>query len=184
MEHQQNQPPQGGVPGPAGRRLHIAHRRSPSELTPLMSMFSSPGSKLASILSVVTRASAFKCAKINTMLIHALNSGTACDSAADRIAPATTAADPSYPPTICEHGHDSSYAAPCSWWIQPSSTADAEFISTKCLPVQQSNATAADECTNGCAYTAFITSSKSIGTSKYGHGSASSSFIRTICFWL
>jgi protein SSD1 len=24
--------------GPAGRRLHIAHRRSPSELTPLMSM--------------------------------------------------------------------------------------------------------------------------------------------------
>ncbi|KPI35403.1 Virulence protein SSD1 [Cyphellophora attinorum] len=26
----------GGVPGPAGRRLHIAHRRSPSELTPLM----------------------------------------------------------------------------------------------------------------------------------------------------
>ncbi|CZR65533.1 related to SSD1 protein [Phialocephala subalpina] len=43
MEHQQNPPPQGGVPGPAGRRLHIAHRRSPSELTPLMSMFSSPG---------------------------------------------------------------------------------------------------------------------------------------------
>jgi protein SSD1 len=45
MEHQPPQPPQGGVPGPAGRRLHIAHRRSPSELTPLMSMFSSPGSK-------------------------------------------------------------------------------------------------------------------------------------------
>ncbi|KAL4905995.1 hypothetical protein BDW74DRAFT_167617 [Aspergillus multicolor] len=30
---QQNQ---SGVPGPAGRKLHIAHRRSPSELTPLM----------------------------------------------------------------------------------------------------------------------------------------------------
>ncbi|KAH8597024.1 hypothetical protein B0O99DRAFT_619170 [Bisporella sp. PMI_857] len=42
MEHT-NPPPQGGVPGPTGRRLHIAHRRSPSELTPLMSMFSSPG---------------------------------------------------------------------------------------------------------------------------------------------
>ncbi|KAL1962703.1 hypothetical protein VTN77DRAFT_9247 [Rasamsonia byssochlamydoides] len=27
---------QSGVTGPAGRRLHIAHRRSPSELTPLM----------------------------------------------------------------------------------------------------------------------------------------------------
>jgi len=30
------QPGSTGVPGPAGRRLHIAHRRSPSELTPLM----------------------------------------------------------------------------------------------------------------------------------------------------
>lgn len=51
MEQQNNQqqpqqPPAGGVPGPTGRRLHIAHRRSPSELTPLMSMFSNPGSKL------------------------------------------------------------------------------------------------------------------------------------------
>lgn len=46
MENQQQPqpPPQGGVPGPAGRRLHIAHRRSPSELTPLMSIFSNPGS--------------------------------------------------------------------------------------------------------------------------------------------
>ncbi|RQM04932.1 hypothetical protein DH86_00002726 [Scytalidium sp. 3C] len=45
MENQQQPqpPPQGGVPGPAGRRLHIAHRRSPSELTPLMSIFSNPG---------------------------------------------------------------------------------------------------------------------------------------------
>lgn len=44
MEPQQ--PPQsGGVPGPTGRRLHIAHRRSPSELTPLMSMYSNPGSE-------------------------------------------------------------------------------------------------------------------------------------------
>jgi protein SSD1 len=41
----QQQPQVGGVPGPAGRRLHIAHRRSPSELTPLMSMFANPGSK-------------------------------------------------------------------------------------------------------------------------------------------
>ncbi|KAG6008051.1 hypothetical protein E4U21_005064 [Claviceps maximensis] len=52
QQHQQHQPqqqqsaqqqPTGGVPGPTGRRLHIAHRRSPSELTPLMSMFANPG---------------------------------------------------------------------------------------------------------------------------------------------
>uniref|UniRef100_A0A8H7KAY0 RNB domain-containing protein n=1 Tax=Bionectria ochroleuca TaxID=29856 RepID=A0A8H7KAY0_BIOOC len=47
QQPQQGQPPQqpqaGGVHGPAGRRLHIAHRRSPSELTPLMSMFANPG---------------------------------------------------------------------------------------------------------------------------------------------
>jgi hypothetical protein len=42
---QQQQPPTGGVPGPTGRRLHIAHRRSPSELTPLMSMYANPGSR-------------------------------------------------------------------------------------------------------------------------------------------
>lgn len=28
-----------GPPGPTGRRLHIAHRRTPSEMTPLVSMF-------------------------------------------------------------------------------------------------------------------------------------------------
>ncbi|OIW30355.1 RNB domain-containing protein [Coniochaeta ligniaria NRRL 30616] len=45
MEQQQHQqqPQAGGVPGPAGKRLHIAHRRSPSELTPLMSMYANPG---------------------------------------------------------------------------------------------------------------------------------------------
>ncbi|KAI1821984.1 hypothetical protein F4861DRAFT_516639 [Xylaria intraflava] len=43
QQQPQQPPPTGGVPGPAGRRLHIAHRRSPSELTPLMSMFSNPG---------------------------------------------------------------------------------------------------------------------------------------------
>ncbi|KAL2760640.1 hypothetical protein ACRALDRAFT_1073590 [Sodiomyces alcalophilus JCM 7366] len=52
MDQQQHQPQQdrsqapptgGGVHGPTGRRLHIAHRRSPSELTPLVSMFQSPG---------------------------------------------------------------------------------------------------------------------------------------------
>ncbi|CAK7271630.1 Translational repressor [Sporothrix epigloea] len=38
MDPTQN-PPTGGVPGPAGHRLHIAHRRSPSEMTPLVSMY-------------------------------------------------------------------------------------------------------------------------------------------------
>lgn len=46
QQNQQQQPPAAGVPGPTGRRLHIAHRRTPSELTPLMSMFANPGSEL------------------------------------------------------------------------------------------------------------------------------------------
>ena len=33
----------GGVVGPTGRRLHVAHRRSPSELTPLVSVLSQAG---------------------------------------------------------------------------------------------------------------------------------------------
>lgn len=37
QQPQQAPPGQQGPMGPAGRRLHIAHRRSPSELTPLMS---------------------------------------------------------------------------------------------------------------------------------------------------
>jgi len=32
-----DQPDQGGPIGPNGKRLHIAHRRSPSEMTPLIS---------------------------------------------------------------------------------------------------------------------------------------------------
>lgn len=52
MEQQHQQQPQpGGVPGPAGKRLHIAHRRSPSELTPLMSMYANPGSELPLVLN-------------------------------------------------------------------------------------------------------------------------------------
>lgn len=43
MEQQQSQLAPGEATGPKCRTLHIAHRRSPSELTPLMSMFSSPG---------------------------------------------------------------------------------------------------------------------------------------------
>ena len=43
MDQQQN-PPTGGVPGPTGRRLHIAHRRSPSEMTPLVSMYTNQNS--------------------------------------------------------------------------------------------------------------------------------------------
>lgn len=39
----QQQPPFGAPPNPANRRqLHIAHRRSPSEVTPLVSMYTNP----------------------------------------------------------------------------------------------------------------------------------------------
>ncbi|KAL2887820.1 Protein SSD1 [Ceratocystis lukuohia] len=42
MDPNQSQRP-NGVPPPTSRRLHIAHRRSPSEMTPLVSVLTSPG---------------------------------------------------------------------------------------------------------------------------------------------
>lgn len=38
-----------GQQGPGGRRLHIAHRRSPSELTPLMSKLAIPSLHVPSL---------------------------------------------------------------------------------------------------------------------------------------
>lgn len=82
------QPGSNGVPGPAGRKLHIAHRRSPSELTPLMSMCS-PGA----------RAAQFDATFTNRELTD--SSGTTCSSATNRTTSAATAANRCHPRTIC-----------------------------------------------------------------------------------
>lgn len=90
-----------------------------------------------------------------TMIIY---SGTTGYPATNRIASATAAANPSYPPAVCEHGDDPSIAAPRSR-IQSASTPDAEHVSPTRLPVPKSDATtAADECPHGCSYTTVITS--------------------------
>jgi len=164
MEHQQNQPPQGGVPGPTGRRLHIAHRRSPSELTPLMSMFSSPGSKLFSFGAAIMarcRHRSSSSTRIETHLTYVRNSGTTCDSTTNRAIAATAAANSSYTPAICQYGHDSTNPTPRPRRMIPSSAAaDAEPLPPKCFSVSKPNAAtaAADECTHGCSYTTLITS--------------------------
>jgi hypothetical protein len=94
------------------------------------------------------------------MLTPGLNSGTTCYTTTNRASPATATTDSSYAPAICEHGYDPTYSTPRSRWrIQPTATADAESIPTELLSVPQSNATAADECSDGCSYTTFITSS-------------------------
>ena len=60
QQQQQQQPQQAslGVPGPAGRRLHIAHRRSPSEMTPMISKppFCSNSRLYCEALIIVTAA--------------------------------------------------------------------------------------------------------------------------------
>jgi hypothetical protein len=87
-------------------------------------------------------------------------SGATGDPATNRAASATTTADPSYPPAICEHGHDPSDSTSCTRRRIPYTAADAESITTKRLSVSQSDAaTAANKWTNGCPYTTFITSS-------------------------
>lgn len=86
---QQNQ---SGVPGPAGRKLHIAHRRSPSELTPLMSMF-----PLQLLLRSLFPAEL-------QIANNRRNSGTIGDSATNRDASATATANRSHTSTVCQYG--------------------------------------------------------------------------------
>ena len=57
-----------GVPGPAGRRLHIAHRRSPSEMTPLLSKYP----QLLAVLVIPSRFHVPDCTK-DTMLTLCLS---------------------------------------------------------------------------------------------------------------
>lgn len=98
------------------------------------------------------------------MLTTTSCSGTTCDTTTNRTAPSSTAADPSYTPAICEHGHDTTDPAFGSgWWLQSSSAADAKHYSPTRIPVSQSDAAAtttaaADECSDGCPYTTLITS--------------------------
>ena len=83
-----------------------------------------------------------------------LYSGTTGDPATNRTAPATAAADPSYTPAICQHGHDSSYPTSCTRRWLSHTAADATE-----LPIPQPDAaTATDEPPDGCPYTTFITS--------------------------
>ena len=81
---------QGGEQlGPNGRRLHIAHRRTPSEMTPLMSTFNPfCGSDESSFMELV-------------LTLHLLLSGTTRPRSADRDAASATAADRSNAPAIC-----------------------------------------------------------------------------------
>ena len=161
MDHQQNQPPQGGIPGPTGRRLHIAHRRSPSELTPLMSMFSSPGSEYSCrLLSLRVAVVIVYPPRISSHTDHMSDSGTTCNTATNRAVTATAAADPGYTSAICEYGDDPADSTPRTQWrIQPHTTADAEPIPSERIPISQSATTAtADEHTNGCSHPAVVTS--------------------------
>ena len=83
-----------------------------------------------------------------------LYSGTTGNSATNRIASATAAADPSYAPAICQYGHDPSDPTPRTRRRLPHTAADA----TK-LPVPQPDATTAtDEPSDGRSYTTVITS--------------------------
>lgn len=149
MEQQQQQPPPaGGVPGPAGRRLHIAHRRSPSELTPLMSMFANPNSKPLIILltpfppRAAPRFSAYMSSPSSwswqpLVLTFSSSSGAACHPATDRTPTAAATTDPGDSTAVCQHGD----AAP--WWrIQPPPAQHDQHVAPSRFPVPES-ATAA-----------------------------------------
>ena len=80
--------------GPGGRKLHIAHRRSPSELTPLMSkLIAHEDNNLADA--------------------DYLSSGAASTPAADRCSATAAATNRSDSPAIRQHGHDFTSATAC-----------------------------------------------------------------------
>ena len=157
QQQQQQQPQQqpqqaGGVPGPTGRRLHIAHRRSPSELTPLMSMFSNPGSMFISFLCFQSISPFLSRALLLvlcmrplllplplplllplllnnyhdqalTNLCFCVYSGTTCYPTANRAA---------------------SWPAWCRWAIQSLTATHAQHVTTGGIPVPQPASTAAE----------------------------------------
>ncbi|KAJ2986062.1 hypothetical protein NUW58_g5207 [Xylaria curta] len=135
QQQQQQPPPTGGVPGPAGRRLHIAHRRSPSELTPLMSMFQTPGSKLNPSpfsLEPLATSRALIAQKLSVLWSSYL---------LDRAATATATANPSYPP-IHEYGNDAGRPARRWWSVQSFATKYGQHVATDGLSVSQPASTA------------------------------------------
>lgn len=78
------------------------------------------------------------------MLISYLaSSGTACDPAADRAATATATTAPSYPPAICQHGHDAPKPRHATrHYLQSLAAQYGQHVATDGLPVPQPATTA------------------------------------------
>lgn len=154
--------------GPSGRRLHIAHRRSPSELTPLMSTRKG------------YRPLSFQC---TTDMVD--SSGTAGPPATDRGFAAPTTANRRHPPTVRQHGDDTASAA-ITWkcgvleWSITKHVASAWCFSVS--PTIPATANwSADESTTSAR---LQPPPKSISAAINGDGSSSCSFFRNIWFHL
>ena len=177
-----DQPPHPGVAGPAGRRLHIAHRRSPSEMTPLLSK--------TILTSFNEQTDTRHCAMVSRALadLYSAHSGTTCFAATDRASPATTAADIQHASAICEHGHDTftttvTYCElPASAGATTTSDYGRHVPPCKRFSISSTAPTTAIGCPNECSYTAGVTSSEPVSNPKHGHGATSSSFLRGL--WL
>ncbi len=152
-----------GVPGPAGRRLHIAHRRSPSEMTPMISESSKHSCILTkyTCLIRVTR----HCENPNVHLANSyICSGTTGFATADRASSATAAADSCHTPAICKHGDDPTTAATTKCQLPnttraPDTSYHVRHV-TPCyrLPVSTAASTATAWRSHECSNTAIITS--------------------------
>lgn len=114
------------------------------------------------MLCPATASSGTACLQFSSGVIIMLtgapkHSGAVGHSATNRASSTAAATDTSYPPAIRQHGHDSPNTTPGPRRIQSPPAADAEHTS-KQLPVPQSDATTADECSDGCTDTTTITS--------------------------
>ena len=133
-----DQQPHPGVAGPAGRRLHIAHRRSPSEMTPLLSRFS----QRPLIVSMCHQAmghSQLLCKHVADWPVCC--SGTTRFAATNRTSSATATTNRWSAPAICADGHDPSTTTTTNCQLSPPAS-DARTIChgrhvtpRKCIPI-------------------------------------------------
>lgn len=146
--------------GPAGRRLHIAHRRSPSELTPLMS-------KCYLVICYVMAS------RKSRVLANMKSSGTTRTRPADRASTSTAESTCCHTSAICQHGHATSRSDP---ELPANTRANECGTSGQSIPIPRPDGRKSESWyANECPTRSKHTSSESVSTARCGPNGSSTS---------